>query len=243
MRPKAAIVTGASRGIGAAIARRLAHDGIGVVVNYHADQAAAQAVVAAITASGGTATAFAADVARGEAVEALFDFAQARFGGIDILVNNAGTLIAAPLAEVNDADFAAQVSTNFEGAFRCLREAARRLSEGGRIVNLSSSTVATVPEGLGVYTATKAALEAMSRVLARELGPRGITVNAVAPGAVETALFQSERTPAQAQAIRSQIPLGRLGTPDDIARVVAFLVGVDRGWVNGQVLRANGGRA
>lgn len=243
MPPKAAIVTGASRGIGAAIAQRLARDGFAVIVNYNRDQLAAQAIVDAISASGGTAAAFAADISRSKAVSALFDFASSRFGGVDILVNNAGTLIAAPITEVSDADFEVQVATNLGGAFLCMREAARRLRDGGRIVNLSSSTVATVPAGLGVYTATKAALEAMTRILAKELGPRQITVNAVAPGAVDTELFQSQRTPAQTQAILSQIPLERLGTPDDIARVVSFLVSEEGGWINGQVLRANGGRA
>ncbi len=243
MPPKAAIVTGASRGIGAAIARRLARDGLAVIVNYNRDQVAAQAVVDAISASGGTAAAFAADISHGEAVSALFNFASSRLGGVDILVNNAGTLIAAPITEVSDADYEAQVATNLGGAFLCMREAARLLRDGGRIVNLSSSTVATVPAGLGVYTATKAALEAMTRILAKELGPRQITVNAVAPGAVDTELFQSQRTPAQTHAILSQIPLERLGTPDDIARVVSFLVSEEGGWINGQVLRANGGRA
>lgn len=240
---KTAIVTGASRGIGAGIARRLARDGIYVVVNYRSDEAAAQAVVLEIEQTGGMACAFAADVACGEDVADLFAFAEDRFGGVDIIVNNAGVLIASPLADVSDADYRRLVSTNLDGAFLCMREAARRLRDGGRIVNISTSTVATNPVMLGVYTATKAAVETMTRILAKELGARGITVNAVAPGAVATELFRSQRSAEEARAIEAQIPLGRMGEPDDIASVVAFLASKDGGWVNGQVVRANGGRA
>ena len=179
---RAAIVTGASRGIGAAIARRLASDGCHVVVNYRSDESGAQAVQEDIAAAGGVACAFAADVSRADDVSGLFKFAAREFGGVDILVNNAGALIASPLAEVSDADYEKLVSTNLDGAFLCMREAARHLRDGGRIINVSTSTVATNPVKLGVYTATKAAVETMTRILAKELGARRITVNAVAPG-------------------------------------------------------------
>ena len=214
-----------------------------MIVNFRSDEAGAQAVVKDIVAAGGAACAFAADASRAGEVSELFNFAEREFGGVDTLVNNAGALIASPLADISDADYQRLVSTNLDGAFLCMREAARRLRDGGRIVNISSSTVATNPVRLGVYTATKAAVETMMRILAKELGARGITVNAVAPGAVATELFRSQRSVEEARAIEAQIPLGRMGEPEDIASVVAFLVSDDGGWVNGQVVRANGGRA
>ncbi|TPN13632.1 SDR family oxidoreductase [Mesorhizobium sp. B2-3-3] len=238
---RAAIVTGASRGIGAAIARRLARDGVAVVVNYARGRAEAEALVDAIEADGGKAVAVQADIADPAGIASLFDAGEKAFGGVDILVNNAGIMKTSPIAATDDASFDAQVAVNLGGVFRGMREGARRLRDGGRIINFSSSVVGFLQPGYGVYAATKAAVEAMTRILAKELGARGVTVNAVAPGPVETALFLDGKSEAQIEAITRMIPLGRLGQPDDIAGLVSFLAGPDSGWVNGQVIRANGG--
>lgn len=238
---RAAIVTGGSRGIGAAIARRLARDGIAVAINYASGQAAADALVAEIEAAGGRAIAVQADLADPATPARLFDAAEHAFGGIDILVNNAAVMELGPLAEMTDAAFARQMSINVESVFRSLREAAQRLRDGGRIVNFSSSVIGLYQPGYGVYAATKAAVEAMTHILAKELGRRRITVNAVAPGPVETRLFLEGKSEQQVRAIAGMNPFGRLGQPDDIAGIVAFLAGGDSGWVNGQIVRANGG--
>ncbi|ESY93053.1 SDR family oxidoreductase [Mesorhizobium sp. LNHC209A00] len=238
---KAAIVTGASKGIGAAIARRLARDGIAVVVNYARGQAEAEALVRAIEADGGKAVAMQADISDPAGIAKLFDAGEKAFGGIDILVNNAGIMKLSPIAQADDAFFDTQVAINLGGVFRGMREGAKRLRDGGRIVNFSSSVVGLYQPGYGVYAATKAAVEAMTHILAKELGARGITVNAVAPGPVETALFTDGKSAAQIEATAKMIPLGRLGQPDDIAGVVSFLAGPDSAWVNGQIIRANGG--
>ncbi|TPM06554.1 SDR family oxidoreductase [Mesorhizobium sp. B2-3-11] len=238
---RAAIVTGASKGIGAAIARRLARDGIAVVVNYARGQAEAEALVRAIEADGGKAIAVQADIADPAGIASLFDAGEKAFGGIDILINNAGIMKLSPIAQADDAFFDTQVAINLGGVFRGMREGAKRLRDGGRIVNFSSSVVGLYQPGYGVYAATKAAVEAMTHILAKELGARAITVNAVAPGPVETALFTDGKSPAQIEATAKMIPLGRLGQPDDIAGVVSFLAGPDSGWINGQIIRANGG--
>ncbi|MEI9429677.1 SDR family oxidoreductase [Mesorhizobium sp. Cs1299R1N3] len=238
---RAAIVTGASKGISAAIARRLAGDGIAVVVNYARGHAEAEALVRAIEADGGKAIAVQADIADPAGIASLFDAGEKAFGGIDILINNAGIMKLSPIAQADDAFFDTQVAINLAGVFRGMREGAKRLRDGGRIVNFSSSVVGLYQPGYGVYAATKAAVEAMTHILAKELGARGITVNAVAPGPVETALFTDGKSAAQIEATAKMIPLGRLGQPDDIAGVVSFLAGPDSGWVNGQIIRANGG--
>lgn len=238
---RVAIITGASKGIGAAIARRLAADGIAVIVNYASSRNSADEVVASITAAGGKAVAVQADIASSSGVAALFDAAEAEFGGADILVNNAGVMALGPVSDVDDAAFDAQVATNLGGAFRGMREATRRLRDNGRIVNFSSSVVGLYQPGYGVYAATKAAVEAMTHILAKELGARKITVNAVAPGPVETELFTKGKSDEQIKAIAGMNPMRRLGQPEDIAAVVAFLAGPDSGWVNGQIVRANGG--
>ncbi|OIQ32543.1 MAG: 3-ketoacyl-ACP reductase [Alphaproteobacteria bacterium MedPE-SWcel] len=238
---KTAIVTGASRGIGAAIALRLAEDGHAVVVNFASNAAAAQAVVEQIEAQGGTATALQADISDPKAARALFDAAEDRFGPADILVNNAGIMRNAAIATATDADFDQQCAINIGGPFRCMREAASRLRDGGRIISISSSVVGLYQPSYGLYAATKAATEALSHVLAKELGSRGITVNSVAPGPVATELFLEGKPDELIRAITGSIPLGRLGTVDDIAAVVSFLAGPDGRWVNGQTIRANGG--
>jgi 3-oxoacyl-[acyl-carrier protein] reductase len=238
---RSAIVTGASKGIGAAIANRLAAEGIAVVVNYARGRDAAEAVVGGITAAGGRAVAVGADIAQPSGIATLFDAADAAFGGVDILVNNAGIMKLGPIAEIDDRTFEQQIATNVSGVFRGMREAARRMRDGGRIISFSSSVVGLYQPGYGVYAATKAAVEAMTHILAKELGRRGITVNAVAPGPVATELFLSDKSAEQVAAIERMNPLGRLGQPEDIARVIAFLAGPDAGWINGQVIRANGG--
>ena len=238
---RCAIVTGSSKGIGAAVVERLAQDGFAVIVNYSSSAQAADALVAKIKTAGGTAIAIGADVSDPAAVPGLFDRAIDAFGGVDVLVNNAGIMKLKLLAETEDALFDQHIAINLKGTFIGLREASRRMRDGGRIVSFSSSVVGLYQPTYAAYAATKAGVEAMSHILAKELGKRGITVNVVAPGPVATELFLGDKSEEQVANVTKMIPLGRLGEPEDIARVVAFLVGPDGGWVNGQVLRANGG--
>jgi 3-oxoacyl-[acyl-carrier protein] reductase len=238
---KIAIVTGASRGIGAAVAERLAREGFTVVVNYSGNEAAAETLVRKIEATGGHALAVRADVADPVAVGRLFEAAETAFGGVDVLVNNAGIMQLATFADSDEALFDRQVAVNLKGTFNTMREAARRLRDGGRIVNFSSSVVGLRLETYGVYGATKGAVEAMTPILAKELRGRSITVNAIAPGPVGTELFLHGKSPELVERMAKMNPLERLGTPEDIAAAVAFLVGPDGGWINGQVMRANGG--
>ncbi|WP_440409407.1 SDR family oxidoreductase [Neorhizobium petrolearium] len=238
---RVAIVTGASKGIGRAIALRLARDGIAVVVNYATGREAADATVAEIERSGGKAVAVQADIGSPTAAAALFDAAEKSFGGIDILVNNAGIMKLAPLADMDDATFEQHIAINLTGTFRGIREAGRRLRDGGRIINFSSSVVGVYGPSYGAYAASKAGVEAMTHVASKELGRRKITVNTVAPGPVETDMFMTGKSDELVQNITRTIPLGRLGQPDDIASVVAFLASPQSGWINGQVIRANGG--
>jgi len=238
---KVAIVTGASRGIGTAVAERLARDGFTVVVNYAGSPGPAEALVRKIEAAGGRALVAQADVANADAVKRMFDAAQAAFGGVDVLVNNAGIMALAPLAQSDDALFDRHIGVNLKGSFNTMREAARRLRDGGRIVNFSSSVVGLLQPTYGVYAATKAAIEAMTSVLAKEMRGRGITVNAIAPGPTATDLFLDGKSPELVERLAKLAPLERLGKPEDIAAAVAFLAGPDGAWINGQTLRANGG--
>jgi 3-oxoacyl-[acyl-carrier protein] reductase len=240
---RVAIVTGASRGIGRAIAGRLAADGWAVVVNYAGNAAQADAAVAQIRAGGGSAIAVRGDIADPAAVAGLFDAAQTAFGRIDAVIHSAGIMPMVPIAPANLADFDRTIATNLRGAFLVLGEAAQRLTEGGRIVALSSSVIAKNFPGYGPYIAAKAGVEGLVHVLANELRGRGITVNAIAPGPVGTELFLDGKTDVQIAQIAQLSPLGRIGTPDEIAAAAAFLVGPDGGWVNSQVLRVNGGFA
>jgi 3-oxoacyl-[acyl-carrier protein] reductase len=238
---KVAIVTGASGGIGAAVAERLAKDGFTVVVNYAGNAASAEAVVAKIEAAGGRAVAAQADVSDGAAVARMFDSAETAFGGVDVLINNAGIMNTAPIEDSDDALFERHIAVNLKGTFNTLREAARRLRDGGRIVNFSSSVTGLLQPTYGVYAATKAAVEAMTSVLAKELRGRNITVNAIAPGPTATKLFLDGKPQEVIDRLSNMAPLGRLGQPRDIAAAVAFLAGPDGAWINGQTVRANGG--
>jgi 3-oxoacyl-[acyl-carrier protein] reductase len=238
---KVAIVTGASRGIGSAVAERLAHDGCTVVVNYAGSQGPAEALVRKIEAAGGRALAAQGDVASAAAVKRMFDAAEAAFGGVDVLVNNAGIMALAPLAQSDDALFDRHIAVNLRGSFNTMREAARRLRDGGRIVNFSSSVVGLLQPTYGVYAATKAAIDAMTSVLAKEMRGRGITVNAIAPGPTATDLFLDGKSPELVERLAKLAPLERLGKPEDIAAAAAFLAGPDGAWINGQTLRVNGG--
>jgi len=238
---KAAIVTGGSRGIGAAISRRLAKDGFALVINYSSNQAEADRLVAEITSSGGKAIAVQADVADPASVQALFDAAEAAFGGVDVLVNNAGVLHTAPLAEFDDAQFDRLFSINVKGTFNTLRLSATRVRSGGRIINLSTSVIGMALPGYSIYAATKTAVEMFTSVLAKELRGKNITVNAVAPGPTATELFFEGKSQQQVDHLAKLAPLERLAQPEDIAGVISFLAGPDGAWVNGQVIRANGG--
>jgi len=200
-------------------------------------------LVAELAASGAKAIAVKADVAKPGEVRAMFETAEAQLGKVDVLVNNAGVLKTVPLADTSDALYDQTFDINVRGTFNTLREAAARLADGGRIVNFSSTTLALNMPGYAVYNATKAAVEAFTHVFAKELRGRDITVNAVAPGPIATSLFLDGKTDEQIQTFAKMPPLQRLGQPEDIASVVAFLVSPGAGWVNGQILRANGGLA
>ncbi|WP_417255193.1 SDR family oxidoreductase [Celeribacter sp.] len=238
---KTAIVTGGSRGIGAAIATRLGKEGFNVIVNYAGSEAAAEMVVVEIEASGGKAVVAQADVADSAAVKRMFDLAESAFGGVDVLINNAGIMKLGPLTQADDAQIEGQININLKGPINTMREAAKRLRNDGRIVNLSSSVAALKFETYSIYAATKGAIEVLTGILAKEMRGRGVTVNAVAPGPIGTELFLDGKPDAVIEKLSKANPLERLGTPEDIANVVAFLVSPDGGWVNGQVLRANGG--
>lgn len=238
---KVAIVTGASRGIGAEIARGLAADGIAVVVNYARSSEQADAIVADITAQGGNALAVQADITGAQAAETLFSAAENTFGKVDILVNNAGIMELAAIAATDDDSIARQIAINLTAPLRLMREAATRLNEGGRIINFSSSVVGLYQPQYGVYAATKAAIEALTHILPKELGNRAITVNAIAPGPVATDLFLNGKSDELVERIKNMNPLGRLGEPQDIMQVVRFLASQQSGWINGQIIRVNGG--
>jgi 3-oxoacyl-[acyl-carrier protein] reductase len=238
---KVAIVTGASRGIGAAVAERLGRDGFTVIVNYSGSVEAADALVRKISAGGARALAVKADVSDPGAVREMFETTVAKFGGVDVLVNNAGIMTLSNVVDTDDASFDRLIAINLKGTFNTLREGAKRLRPGGRIINFSSSVVGLLQPTYGVYAATKAGVEAITSILAKELRGRNITVNAIAPGPTATDLFLKGKPQAVIDHLAKLAPLERLGEPDDIARAVSFLAGPDGAWINGQVLRANGG--
>jgi 3-oxoacyl-[acyl-carrier protein] reductase len=238
---KVAIVTGASRGIGAAVAERLAADGFTVVVNYSGSEKEAEALARKIEAAGGRALTAKADVSNAEAVRLMFRTAEAAFGGVDVIVNNAGIMPVSSISDTDDATFDKLVSVNFKGTFNMLREAAKHLRNGGRIINISTTVIGLRTPGYGVYAGTKAAVEAMTSVLANEMRGRNITVNSVAPGPTSTELFLHGKSQEVIDRLTKGPPLERLGQPVDIANVVSFFAGPDGSWVNGQTLRPNGG--
>ena len=238
---RTAIVTGSSRGIGAAVARRLAKDGFSVVVNYTGNAAEAESVVGDIKQGGGNALSIQADVSDSAAMRRMFDQAAAVSGGVDVLVNNAGIMQLAKISDADDGFFDRHIAINLKGVFNGMREAAKRLRSGGRIISFSSSVVGLYQPTYGVYAATKGGVEAMTHVLANELRGRNITVNAVAPGPTATDLFLKGKPKEVIDHLAKLAPLERLGEPRDIAAVVAFLASPDGAWINGQVLRANGG--
>lgn len=238
---KVIIITGASRGIGAELAVKLAGQGHRVIVNYANAAKDAEALVAQIIQRGGQASAFKADVSQSAQVKALFDFTEQSYGHIDVLINNAGVLSLAAITQVDDADIERLIDINLKGSLYGMREAARRLQQGGKIINLSSSVVGMNMENYGVYTATKAAVESLGKILAKELRGRNITVNNVAPGPTATELFFSGKSNELIQRLSKAAPLERLGTRTDIVNVLAFMVNNDSNWINAQTIRVNGG--
>ncbi|HSE58871.1 MAG TPA: SDR family oxidoreductase [Nitrospiraceae bacterium] len=236
---KVAIVTGASRGIGRAIAERLAQDGASVVVNYTRNADEAKKVVAGIEDKGGRAIAIQADVGRIADVRRLFQEVHQAFGRLDILINNAGIFWPKPLAEVTEREYDEMFSVNAKGPLFAMQEAAKRMADGGRIVNLSTGGTQLAFPGISLYGGSKSALEFFTKVAAKELGSRAITVNTIAPGYTETDMLPSD--PSFRQMGEQSSPLKRLGTPKDIADVVAFIVSDDARWITGGTIQAGGG--
>ena len=241
LKGKVAVVTGASRGIGAAIAERLAREGASVVVNYMDSADKATAVVHRIEEGGSRAMAIQADVGKAADVQRLFDESVKQFGKVDILVNNAGVPLYKMVAEITEEEFDHIMATNVKGVFLTCKQAVRCMSDGGRVINVSSSVTGLMLPTYAAYAATKGAVEQMTRHLAHELGRRGITVNTVSPGPTDTELFGEGKTEAHKQEFSRMAALGRLGEPTDIADVVTFLVTDDARWITGQNIRVNGG--
>ena len=239
---RVALVTGGSGGIGRAVVRRLVRDGIAVGVHYAGNKAKADTLVEEITAHGGRAIAIGGDVADADAMDAVFGAVEVAFGGIDVVVNTAGVMVLSPIATLDLDDLDRMHRTNIRGTFVISQQAARRVRAGGAIVNFSTTVTRTSFPTYGAYVASKAAVEGMTLVLARELRGRDITVNAVAPGPTATPLFLDGKSEQVIENLSKAAPLERLGQPEDIAETVAFLAGPAR-WVNGQILFANGGLA
>ncbi|ROI00277.1 3-oxoacyl-[acyl-carrier protein] reductase [Chryseobacterium daecheongense] len=239
---KVAIVTGSSKGIGAEVAKKLALAGAKVIVNYAGSFADAENVVNMIKEQGGEATAIQADVSKSEDVKTLFDKAMEYYGHIDILVNNAGIMMTKLIKDTTDEDFERQFSINVKGVFNTLREAANRLAENGCIINFSTSVNRMMLPGYGTYTATKSAVEQLTKVFSREIG-RGINVNSVSPGPTATALFLNGKSEETIDRLASLNPFGRIGQPEDIADTIVFLASDKAKWINAQNIGINGGMA
>jgi 3-oxoacyl-[acyl-carrier protein] reductase len=240
---KVAIITGSSRGIGRAIATRLAKEDATVVINYSHSADKAETAVKEIEQQGGKAIAFQADVSKIADIASLFDETIAQLGKVDILINCAGVVVYKPIVEVTEADFDKIFAINVKGTYFACQQAALRMADGGRIINISSTTTAMMLPTYSAYVATKGAVEQVSRVLAKEVGDRGITVNIVSPGPTDTPLFRQGKTEQQIERFASMAALGRLGQVEDIADAVAFLCSDDARWITGQNIRVNGGLA
>ncbi|MBA0885128.1 SDR family oxidoreductase [Flavobacterium undicola] len=239
---KVALVTGAATGIGRAIAIRLAKDGIAVAVNYVGDSKQADEVINEIKQAGGTAVAFEANVSVVSEIVQLFDDVSSEFGGIDIVVANAGiAVMGIPIIDVTEADFDRINAVNYKGTYFVLQQAAKQVKNGGRIIQISSTSSLYPAAGLGIYAPSKAAGKVITEILAQELGHRQISVNSVFPGPTRTPLMQKEVSKEEMERITQNMNLGRMGEPEDIANVVAFLAGSDGAWINGQQIIANGG--
>lgn len=238
---KVAIVTGSSRGIGRAIAEQLAELGADVVINYASSPDKAEQVADIARQKGVRAITVQADLARKEDVERLFSETISQLGKVDILINNAGIMKTTPLADVTEKEFDQQFAINVKGTFFACQQALKHMEEQGRIVNFSTSVTGQMFPGYSVYAGTKGAVEQITRQLAKEFGSRQITINAVAPGPVNTELFSVGKTEQQLEGLRKMNAFGRLGEPEDIANVISFLVSEESQWVTGQTLRANGG--
>lgn len=243
LQDKVAIITGSSRGIGAEIARTLAGAGAKVIVNYHGNQKAAEAVCTAIVEAGGESLPVRADVSNSAEMRKLFDAAIEHFSRVDILVNNAGVLISRNMAEISDEDFDRVLNINVKSVFYALREASTRLADGGRVVSLSSTVTRLMLPNYGAYAASKGAVEQLTRVFAKEQGGRGIAANIVSPGPVNTEMFITGKSEETIKRMAGMSFVGRVGEPEDIARVVLFLVSDEAGWVTGQNISASGGVA
>ena len=238
---KTALVTGASRGIGRAIALELAGQGAAVAVNYRGSEAEAEELVKTINRQGGRAIAVQADAADPAAIVRMFDRVLAEFGKLDILVNNAGMAIFKPVVELTVEDYEQLFGLNVRGVFFACRQAALKLADGGRIINISTSVTKMMLPNYSLYAASKGAVEELTKSLAKELGPRGITVNAISPGPTDTVLFRTGKTEEQIAGLAAMAAFNRLGTPEDIAGAVALLAGEQAGWISGQDICANGG--
>jgi 3-oxoacyl-[acyl-carrier protein] reductase len=238
---KVAIVTGASRGIGQAITETLAANGVHVVINYAHNKRLADELVQRIKHNGGRALAVQADVSKVAGLKALFQLTIDQFGRVDILVNNAGVMTTRPIEQITEEDFDREFATNVKGTYFACQLAAQHMQAGGRIINFSTSVLGQIIPTYSLYAGTKGAIEQITRQLAREFGPKQITINAVAPGPVNTDLFTAGKSEAQIETFKRMIAFGRIGEPEDIARVVLFLASEEAGWITGQTLRANGG--
>jgi 3-oxoacyl-[acyl-carrier protein] reductase len=243
LKGKIALITGGSKGIGAATALEMSKSGAVVIVNYNGSADAAEQVVAAIEAAGGQALAVQADVSREQDVVRLFDAGIAAFGRIDILVNNAGVMVTKTIGQFSSEEFDQMLNINVKGVFHTLHQAATRLAEGGSVINLSSTVTRTMFPGYGPYCATKGAVEQLTRIFAKEVGSRGINVNAVSPGPTETELFLNGKTEQDIARLAGSNAFGRLGQPEDIARVIVSLASDDSKWISGQIIGANGAMA
>ena len=243
LQDKVAIITGSSRGIGAEIARTLAGAGAKVIINYLGNQKAAEAVCTAIAEIGGESLPVRADVSHSAEMRKLFDAAIERFSRVDILVNNAGVLISRNMAEISDKDFDRVLDINVKSVFYALREASTRLADGGRVVSLSSTVTRLMLPNYGAYAASKGAVEQLTRVFAKEQGGRRITANIVSPGPVNTEMFTTGKSEETIKRMAGMSFVGRVGEPEDIARVVLFLVSDEASWVTGQNISASGGVA